>query len=284
MVRACKACLPIYICAHIWVQTGSDYLRVARPVLRVQHSRHLRRTNLRVHVNCDDWNRNDDACELASEHCLWLSRLIQFFLCSHKNPCGGKAQTFLCISFVIVSAQSVLESHIFLLSEIVSADCRLQSVALPVTFRKPFLKSDKICHFTATRTRTKKRQRTPRPKYFKMKLNSPGVYVEYYNLIGANRSLQQNFDYLHHVIVISDWVRSFPRPIHPGWMAVSITVLTVTSVQICVPKCTISLWWLVGFGWFQKVPILIGLELKTVARDTIKKCGGGWWWVGGGGW
>ena len=32
-------------------------------------------------------------------------------------------------------------------------------------------------------------------------------------------------------------------------------------------------------GWFQKVPILIGLELKTVARDTIKKCG----WEGGGG-
>ena len=38
-------------------------------------------------------------------------------------------------------------------------------------------------------------------------------------------------------------------------------------------------------GWNQKVQILIGLELKTVTRDTIKNGGGGggwWWWVGGG--
>ena len=34
-------------------------------------------------------------------------------------------------------------------------------------------------------------------------------------------------------------------------------------------------------GWNQKVQILIGLELKTVARDHIKNRGGGWV-VGGG--
>jgi len=36
---------------------------------------------------------------------------------------------------------------------------------------------------------------------------------------------------------------------------------------------------LVGFFWFQKIQILIGLELKTVARDPIIFGGGGWWWV-----
>ena len=32
---------------------------------------------------------------------------------------------------------------------------------------------------------------------------------------------------------------------------------------------------LTGFGWFQKVQILIGLELKTATHDRSKSGGGG---------
>ena len=59
-----------YLFTSVRIFECSAYLRVARPVLRVQHSRHLRRTNLRVHANCDDWSRNDGARDMASERYL----------------------------------------------------------------------------------------------------------------------------------------------------------------------------------------------------------------------
>ena len=106
---------------------------------------------------------------------------------------------------------------------------------------------------TATKTKNQAwNANEARTKIFKIKTQlTPRVYEEIYNLIGANRSLRQNFDYWHHVIVIADWVRSLSRPRHPGWMAVSITFLTVVSVQLCAPKCTISLWWLVGIKKYK---------------------------------
>ena len=69
---------------------------------------------------------------------------------------------------------------------------------------------------TRTKTPTTNLLLLKRPQTFKMKLNSPGVYVEIVQFDWCKEVFTINFDYQCHVIVIADWVRSGSKMRHPG--------------------------------------------------------------------